>query len=204
MKNFFGGLVFGVALGAAGLYGVQTFVWSPASDCEDSGQAPAAAVEPEAEQAEPEAPTRAKRKRRGKPRAGDEASDSDEARGGPALDQDGAVPRFDPNKDQAIGAADGSERLSDAVIDRELAKLDTQFQGCIRDANERVDELGTGRVKYGFGVAGSGKVTGVNASAPANLLAGGIVPCVRKVVYGHRFPAFNGPEMAVSSSFSVL
>ena len=31
----------------------------------------------------------------------------------------------------------------------------------------------------------------------------GIVPCVRKAVYAHKFPIFNGPEAKVSSSFSV-
>jgi hypothetical protein len=99
--------------------------------------------------------------------------------------------------------SDGTGRLSDADVDRELAKLDRAFQACVRDAAARVAELGTGTVKYSFGVDGRGKVTGVSASAPANLQDAGIVPCVRVAVYGHEFPAFDGPTMKASSSFSV-
>ena len=125
------------------------------------------------------------------------------AAGGPALDDDGHVPRYDANADQSISMSDGTGRLSDAEIDRELAKLDKAFQACVRDAAARVEDLGSGTVKYNFGVDGRGKVTGVNASAPSNLQDAGIVPCVRVVVYGQRFPAFDGPTMKVSSSFSV-
>ncbi|MCA9701505.1 MAG: hypothetical protein KC431_28555, partial [Myxococcales bacterium] len=60
-----------------------------------------------------------------------------------------------------------------------------------------------GRVSIKFGVDGKGKVTGVNVSAPSNLENAGLVPCVRKAVYGHGFPAFDGPEMKVSTSFTV-
>jgi hypothetical protein len=201
VKELFGGLALGALLApkpeCAGVCGDGTV-------CEQGVCIVAAADEPEEvveELAEDDKGKRKSKRRRGKP--GDDPLEPSTAGQGPPIDDDSGVPRFDANKDQTIGMADGSERLSDSVVDRELAELDTQFNACVRDANERVDELGTGTVKYSLGVAGSGKVTGVNASAPGNLDAAGLVPCVRKAVYGHKFPVFNGPEMKLSSSFSV-
>lgn len=213
-QQLFGGLALGALLGVGGLFAYQTMAPKPecgglcgeGTRCEQGQCIVAALAEAEVieEVVEDEKGKRkSKRRRSSKSGSGDEALDPAASGMGPPVDDDSGVPRFDPNKDQTIGAADGSERLSDSVIDRELGKLDKQFQACVRDANERVDELGIGTVKYSFGIAGSGKVTGVNASAPANLEAAGIVPCVRKAVYGHKFPIFNGPEAKVSSSFSV-
>ncbi|MFO7561000.1 MAG: hypothetical protein R6X02_00025 [Enhygromyxa sp.] len=216
MQKFVGGLVLGAVLGVGGLFAAQT-LGPPAGDCqglcgegtrcEEGRCVVSVADQPELveEPVEDDKATRKKgrRARRGKRGAAGAEAGAELAAKGPALDDDSSVPRFDPNEDQTIGMSDGSERLSDAQIDRELAKLDKQFQACVRDANERVDELGTGTVKYSFGVAGSGKVTGVSVTAPPNLKDAGIVPCVRKAVYGHRFPTFDGPQMRASSSFSV-
>ncbi|HLT38030.1 MAG TPA: hypothetical protein VK034_17210 [Enhygromyxa sp.] len=211
MQQFFGGLALGALLGVGGFYAYWT-TRPPAPDCAGlcgdgttCEQGRCVLVEPEPELVE-EPEDDGKSKRKGKRRRGKAGADGGEpelAGSGPPIDDDSQVPRFDPNKDQTIGMSDGSGRLSDATIDRELAKLDKQLQACVRDANDRVAELGTGTVKYSFGVAGSGKVTGVNVSAPQNLKDAGIVPCVRKVVYGHKFPVFDGPEMKASSSFSV-
>jgi hypothetical protein len=211
VQQFLGGLALGALLGVAGGYVVQTFVQSPAADCADACgpgtrcEQGKCVVEPiaEPELIEPVEDGKSKRKgKRGKKGSSDEELAA-EAGSGPAIDDDSHVPRFDADKDQEIGASDGSERLSDSVIDRELGELDGAFQACIRDGAQRVEALGTGTVKYSFGVAGSGKVTGVTASAPDNLDAAGIVPCVRKTVYGHKFPSFDGPEMRASSSFKV-
>lgn len=213
MQQFFGGLALGALLGIGGLYAYQT-TRPPAPDCGglcgdgttcEQGLC-VIELEDEPELVDEEIDD-GKTKRKGKRRrgkSGEEGGDAELAAGsGPPIDDDSGVPRFDPDKDQTIGMSDGTGRLSDAEIDRELGKLDKQFQACVRDANERVAELGTGTVKYTFGVAGSGKVTGVNVTAPQNLKDAGIVPCVRNVVYGHKFPAFDGPEMKASSSFSV-
>jgi hypothetical protein len=211
-----GGIVLGVLLGAGGMYGVSTFMLGDRGECggacgegtvcvgERCELAPVEVDEPVVE--EPEEPGKSKRRkgRRGKSGDGADAGEAEVLAGtGPALDDDSHVPRYDANADQSISMADGTGRLSDAEIDRELAKLDKAFQACVRDAAARVDELGSGTVKYSFGVDGRGKVTGVTASAPSNLQHGGIVPCVRVAVYGHRFPAFDGPTMKASSSFSV-
>ena len=216
MQQLFGGLALGALLGVGGLYAYQTALapkpecgglCGDGTTCEQGVCIVAVADEPEAveELVEDDTGKRKGKRRRGgsKTGAGEEALEPGSTGNGPPIDDDSGIPRFDPNQDQTIGMADGSERLSDSKVDAELAKLDKDFNACVRDANERVDELGTGTVKYSFGVSGSGKVTGVNASAPDNLVAAGIVPCVRKAIYGHNFPIFNGPEMKVSSSFSV-
>jgi hypothetical protein len=202
VRQFLGGALLGVSVGATAVYlwvTTQTPASDPACDCE------AAEAEPAVEATE-EPAGKTKRKgrkgRRGTDPGADEA-EAGELANGPAWDDDSHVPRFDADADQVIGMSDGSGRLSDAQIDRELAELDDEFQTCVREANERVAELGTGKVSYSFGVAGSGKVTGVNASAPANLRDAGLIPCVRKAVYAHRFPTFDGPTMKASSSFSV-
>jgi hypothetical protein len=215
VRQFFGGALLGVSLGATAVY-VYVTTQGPTLDPECggvcgegtacvAGRCELAEIEPIVEAAE-EPDGKSKRKgrkgRRGASAGADEA-ESGELASGPAWDDDSHVPRFDADADQVIGASDGSGRLSDAQIDRELAELDDDFQTCVREANERVAELGTGKVSYSFGVAGSGKVTGVNASAPANLRDAGLVPCVRKAVYGHAFPKFDGPTMKASSSFSV-
>ncbi|MFV8752936.1 hypothetical protein ACNOYE_20515 [Nannocystaceae bacterium ST9] len=217
MKQFLLGGLLGVSVGATLVY-VYLTMQPAALDPECGGLCGegTACVEGRCTPAEPEpvveveeAPEgKSKRKgRRGRKGASADASEAEAGEGelasGPAWDDDSHVPRFDADADQVIGASDGSARLSDATIDRELAELDGAFQTCVREANERVAELGTGKVAYSFGVAGSGKVIGVNASAPANLRDAGLIPCVRKAVYAHRFPEFDGPTMKASSSFSV-
>lgn len=206
------GLVVGALVGAAGMYGVATLVLAKPGECGGvCGEGTACVnercevVEVEAEEVVEEVVEEGKqKKRRGrKGKAGESGEGEVLAGGGPAIDDDGHVPRFDANADQSISMADGIGRLSDAQVDRELAKLDKAFQACVRDAAARVEELGTGTVKYSFGIDGRGKVTGVTASAPANLQDAGLVPCVRLAVYGHDFPAFDGPTMKVSSSLSV-
>lgn len=216
MKQFLLGTLLGISVGATGVYlylGMQTP--PPASECGGMcGEGTAcvegrcAPVEPELEIPVEDAASGKKRKKKRKNGGGGEAEGEGEAgaaelAGGTPWDDDGRVPRFNPDADQVIGASEGSERLSDATIDRELAELDDDFQTCVREANDRVAELGTGKVTYSFGIAPSGKVTGVNASAPQNLEDAGLIPCVRKAVYAHRFPSYDGPPTKASSSFSV-
>ncbi|PRQ09018.1 hypothetical protein ENSA7_12890 [Enhygromyxa salina] len=215
-----GGLALGLVLGAAGMFGYSTYLANaPSLDCGGgelcgagtvckAGHCEVEVAEVEVEEAQNDEPEPGKRKRRrGRRGGGGGGASADEgelaAEGGPPLDNDSHVPRFDLNKDQSISMSDGTGRLSDAQIDRELAKLDSSFQACVRDAAARMPDLNSGTVRYSFGVDGKGKVTGVNASAPARLTEAGMVPCVRKAVYGHKFPAFDGPEMKVTSSFAV-
>jgi hypothetical protein len=218
MNQVLGGLVLGVLLGAGGMYGISTFVLDKPGECggvcgegtvcvgercelatdELLGEVEEPLVE------ETEEPDKSKRRKGRRGKAGESEAEGEVLAGmGPALDDDSHVPRYNANADQSISMADGTGRLSDAEVDRELAKLDKAFQACVRDAAARVEALGSGTVRYSFGVDGRGKVTGVTASAPTNLQDAGILPCVRVAVYGHAFPAFDGPTMKASSSFSV-
>lgn len=198
------------------MFAISTYVLNDAADCGGicgegtvctAGRCELAPPDdaPLVEDTPVDEPTSKRKRKKGKRGAAGANEDGGElaAGSGPPVDNDGKVPRFDANADQTIGMSDGTGRLSDAAIDRELAKLDGAFQACVRDAAARVDELGRGTVKYSFGVDGRGRVTGVNASAPSNLTDAGIVPCVRLAVHGHKFPAFDGPTMKVSSSFTV-
>ena len=208
MDKFLGGLALGLALGGGGA--AAYFLVTPSepespTDCGgtcgdgtvcDAGRC---IITPD-EEPEPE-PDKKSKKRRSRSRRGGDGGDA-VADGFKPVD-DSKVPRFNPTADRTIDLNAGSERLSDSVVDRELRKLDSKFQGCVRTAATHADDLGTGTVTMKFGVGGNGKVTGVNASAPANLAKWGIVPCVRKSVHQHRFPTFDGPVMRVESSFRV-
>lgn len=213
MKQFLAGALLGLSLGATAVY-LYLGSLTPAPDSTCAGlcgegtscvEGRCELVEPELEIAVADEPGKTKRKKKRKGGGSADAADEGEAAiaSGSEWDDDSKIPRFDADADQVIGAGEGSERLSDAKIDAELAKLDDDFQTCVREANDRVAELGTGKVSYSFGIAPSGKVTGVNASAPANLRDAGLLPCVRKAVYEHRFPSWDGPTMKASSSFSV-
>ncbi len=116
---------------------------------------------------------------------------------------DSGVPRFNRKSAKTIDLDAGSERLSDRVVNQELAKLDSRFQRCVATAAIYSDDALRGSLNYELGIAGSGKVTGVNVKAPGSLKVFGIVPCVRKAIHGHRFPSFDGPTMGVEGSFRV-
>ncbi len=212
MQQFWGGLLLGSVLGAGGLFGYWHFVMrGPEVPCDGrcgegticEGESCVLAPVEVVEQPSEDPSDKRKGKRRKGKGGSTEAGEGEVASSSAAWVDDSHVPKFDPNADQVIGMNDGSGRLSDAAVNKEMRELDSEFQACIRKAAEGVDELGTGKVSLEFGVSGKGKVTGVNVRAPSNLKDAGIVPCVRKAVYEHSFPAFDGPTMTVESSFEV-
>jgi hypothetical protein len=137
------------------------------------------------------------KRRKGAKRSGDAAP----ASGFTPVD-DSHVAEFDGTKTQALG--DGTERLDDSVVRAQLRKLEPAFNRCIETAAAQSDtEIRGGEVDFVFGIAPSGKVDGVTVKAPAHLRVFGIVPCMRSVLAGHRFPAFDGPAMGVDYSFQV-
>ncbi len=135
------------------------------------------------------------------------------ARAGEADGESAAAPSYQPVSDRHIPAYDakattvlgdaGSERLADEVVRRELRGLEPAFNRCIADAVAGGVTVGGGRVDFVFGLTASGKVDGVNAKAPAAIREAGIVPCLRKVIFDHRFPRYDGPPMGVDYSFEV-
>jgi len=114
------------------------------------------------------------------------------------------IPLYDANETQHIDSGSGSDRLPDHTIRSHLAGLEGKLNGCIATAAEYSDgDLGRGRIDMVFGIRNTGKVSGVTVKAPPNLKVFGIVPCVRKIVYDHRFPAYDGPTTGVDYSFNV-
>ncbi|NJK33277.1 MAG: hypothetical protein HC927_13245 [Deltaproteobacteria bacterium] len=216
MKQLLGGLVLGIVLGAGGLFGYWHFVMAePDAPCKgrcgegtvcEAELCVPAPIEPIVEEVVEE-PTQKRKGKRRKGKAGASGADEGEGEileaGAPAWDDDSHVPKFDPNADQVIGANEGSERLSNAVVNSELRELDDEFQACVVAASQRVGELGSGRITIEFGVSSKGKVIGVNAKAPSNLRDAGMIPCVRKHLYAHKFPSFDGPAMSIDHVVEV-
>lgn len=133
--------------------------------------------------------------------------------GGPADDRedtgaayepvaDGHIPRYDAKATTVLGDA-GSERLDDATVRAELRQLEPAFNRCIADAVAGGVTVGNGRVEFVLGLTAKGKVSGVTAKAPPTIRDSGVVGCLRKVVFDHRFPAYDGPPMGVDYSFEV-
>ena len=119
-------------------------------------------------------------------------------------DKDNDVPDFNPNANRTIAMNQGSDRLDAHAVNRALRSLDPAFQSCVADASARSGgQLKPGKVRIQFGVSGSGSATGVRVQAPAHLKKFGIVPCVRRSVFDHRYPTFDGPESRIETSFDV-
>ena len=75
-------------------------------------------------------------------------------------------------------------------------------QRCIADVSAASPDL-RGTVAIKARVLGSGKVESVSATAPASIRESGAIPCIRKAVYDHRFPSFDGPGSAIDLHFDV-
>ncbi|MCH9687061.1 MAG: hypothetical protein K0V04_36840 [Deltaproteobacteria bacterium] len=149
--------------------------------------------EPEVE-AEPEAKGGKKRRRKGKRKGGRTAA-------GGLDDRDGHIPRYRAKRDEQI--PEGSERLSDRKVRQQMRTLEPAFNRCLERASQVTDATLTGSVSFTVGIEPSGKVWGVNARLPSKWGVEGLRACFRKVVYGHRFPSWDGPSMGVDYHFQV-
>ena len=156
-----------------------------------------AAQEPEPEpEAAPE-PGKKKRRRRGK-KGGTKDKGS-----GFTPEDDSNVPGYDPTATKSMDLKAGTERLSDRVIRQHLSRLEPKFNKCIEASALAHEGALKGELDFVLSIEPSGKVGGVTVKASGNLKQAGVVPCARKVVYGHRFPSFDGSTMGVDYSFKV-
>ena len=163
-----------------------------------AGKCVVAAVKAEAEvEVEAEEP-RGKKKRR---RKGGKDGAADEGGGAGLPDQDGHIPRYRADRDEAIG--EGTERLSDRRVRQELATLEPAFDRCLARAAEVSEVELAGTVSFKIGIEATGKVWGVNASLPGGWEVPGLRVILRKVVWEHRFPSWDGPAMGVDYHFVV-
>jgi hypothetical protein len=162
------------------------------------------ADEPEELASEDAEPTKTRRRRskgkRGRSKAGADEPDATSFR---PVD-DSHIPKYDPNRVQHIDMKSGTDRLADATIRAHLRRLEPAFNRCIETAAMHSEqELRSGSVDFVFTIEGTGKVSGVTVKAPKHLSVFGIVPCLRKALFTHRFPTYDGPATGVDYSFEV-
>lgn len=181
----------------------------PGTACVDGNCQAVAAVEPTPEAA----PRRGRKGKRGRKAAtvgaaGDGAEVEADAPGeDPALPpfvavDDRKIPEFSAGEPQTLDMQAGSERLSEAVLDQHFARVNPEIQRCVATAS-RYGEVGAGTLKFKLRLLPSGKVESVSVAASESLRVWGIPPCTRAAVFAHRFPAFDGPAMAVSFSVDI-
>jgi hypothetical protein len=141
-----------------------------------------------------------KKRRRKKKGDGSEAADASDFK--PV--NDSHIPKYDPNRVQKIGMDSGTERLPDETIRSHLRRLEPKFNQCIETAAMYSDEdIRPGGVDFVFSIEKTGRVSGISVKAPKHLQVFGIVPCLRKAVFDHHFPSYDGPPTGVDYSFKV-
>ncbi len=118
-------------------------------------------------------------------------------------EDDSNVPEYQANASRTLDMKAGTERLGDRVVNQHLARAESKFNGCIATAAQHYDGTLSGDLDFTISIAPTGKVAGVSVKGSKSLREGGVVPCVRKVVYGLRFPSFDGQTMGVDYSFKV-
>jgi len=162
--------------------------------------------------AEAPAPRRGRRGKRGRRGAAPGEAGEPGAAAGDAADEaapppfvavdDRKIPEFSAAAPQTLDMKAGSERLSEAVLDQHFARVNPAIEACVATAS-RHGEVGAGSLKFKLRILPDGKVEAVSVSAPASLRVWGIVPCARKAVFEHRFPAFDGPAIAVNFAVDI-
>ena len=117
---------------------------------------------------------------------------------------DSAIPAYDPNNATVLDMNAGSERLSDTQLTAQMRHIEHKINACLSLASCHNNGLGSGAISFEFRVVGkTGRVDGVNILAPEELQIFGIVPCLRKAVWEHNFPTFNGQHMVVKYSVEL-
>ncbi len=113
------------------------------------------------------------------------------------------MPGYDPKASKGLDMNAGTDRLTDRTIRQHLSGLESKFNACIEKSALAHDGALQGELDFVLSIEPSGKVGGVTVKGSGNLTKAGVVPCARKVVYGHRFPSFDGSTMGVDYSFKV-
>jgi len=117
---------------------------------------------------------------------------------------DSAIAAYNPDKATVLDMQAGTERLSDTQLAGQMRQIEHKINACLSLASCHNNGLGSGSLGFEFRIAGkSGRVDGVNITAPEELQVFGIVPCVRKAIWDHPFPTFNGQHMVVNYSVEL-
>ncbi len=147
-----------------------------------------AAEPPEVQVEEEEAPTKMRRRRRGRRGMRRGKMYSGNATTGDDLGEN------DPRELNA-GAEGGEQQLTGAQVDGAIDQSFGRIRRCLVLVPE--DAPSRGRVTFGLRIAGSGRVTRVNLRGPAAVTRSEAGDCLRQAARAIRFPSFDGPEMIV-------
>jgi hypothetical protein len=162
--------------------------------------APAGANEPAPSTEEPRRRGRGRRRGAVDGAADEPAADPVDA---PPIDDDASVPAYDRTATQVLDMKGGSERLADATVQTEMREVEPQLDRCIAAAVARGASVPPGKIELAFAVEPTGAVAGVDVRASAAVREAGVVPCLRKALAAHRFPAWDGPRADVEYAFEV-
>jgi hypothetical protein len=203
--RFGGGLVLGLILGAAGLFGYQR-VASHEDPCLGHCGTGTTCVEGVCLLEEKKVARKKRRKRRRwrrrRPRAkgADEetwrtptAKDLKSVAKGPSLKQTDYINMEDKGGDE--------RELTSAEVDGRFRRLDRRIIACIDRAREGWD-ISTGKVVVSFRIERKGSVSKVRVSAPAVLQRQGLYDCVRPLVTALRFPP-SGRALVMSYPYRL-
>lgn len=117
---------------------------------------------------------------------------------------DKKIPQFDPNAVRKLDMNHGDEQLNEPVLMSHMRDVEYAINACLSTAAcYQGSSLAGGTIDFVFRLSGDGKVDSVSVTAPPPLQVFGIVPCVRKAVADHAFPAFDGPSMTVKYNIEI-
>lgn len=121
----------------------------------------------------------------------------------PVNDKD--IPQYDPNRARKLDWNEGEEQLSGPVLDSAMRDVEYKINECLAIAAcYNNGSLKGGRMEMQISLSGkTGRVDSVSVSAPSDLQIFGIVPCVRRAIYEHEFPTYNGPPMNIKYSIEI-
>jgi hypothetical protein len=117
---------------------------------------------------------------------------------------DKSIPQYDPNGVRKLDMNAGEEQLNEPVLMSNMRDVEYEINKCLSTAAcYQGQSLTGGQIDFQFRLGGDGKVESVTVKAPQPLTIFGIVPCVRKAVYDHQFPKFDGPGMTVNYNIVI-
>lgn len=109
------------------------------------------------------------------------------------------IPNFNPKRTRAQSFSGGSERVDDYELKQYIEhQLMDELESCLMlAACYHGGPLGEGEVDFTFRMLPSGKVAEVSASATGEYSKYGVAGCVRKIIYEHEFPKYDGEPKGV-------
>ncbi|WAS91762.1 hypothetical protein [Nannocystis punicea] len=118
---------------------------------------------------------------------------------------DSEIPQFDIERPRVLDWSEGEEQLNEQVLSAHMREVEYGINECLGIAAcYNGGSLKGGRLDMVVSLLGkTGRVDAVTVTASKHLQVFGIVPCVRKAVFDHEFPRYNGPQMTVKYNIEI-